>query len=66
MMGAGPCDICSACADGKECPTPEKARPSMEGCGVDVYTTVRNAGRQIEVVKDKDDEYRFFALVLAD
>ena len=26
-MGAGPCDICSACAQGKDCPTPEKARP---------------------------------------
>ena len=66
MMGAGPCDICSACADGKECPTPEKARPSMEGCGVDVFTTVRAAGRTIETVKDRDDQYRFFALVLAD
>jgi predicted metal-binding protein len=66
MMGAGPCDLCAACASGRECPTPEKARPSMEGCGVDVFTTVRNAGRTIDVVRDKDDEYRYFALVLVD
>ena len=65
-MGCGPCDLCSACTDGKPCPTPEKARPSMEGCGIDVFTTVRNAGWTIEVVRDEDDEYRFFALVLVD
>ena len=38
----------------------------MEGCGIDVFTTVRNAGRTIEVVQDEGDEYRFFALVLVD
>jgi predicted metal-binding protein len=65
-MGAGPCDICAACSQGRPCPTPELARPSMEACGVDVFTTVRQAGWQIEVVKDRDDEYRFFALVLVD
>lgn len=65
-MGAGPCVLCRACSDGKPCPTPEKARPSMEGCGVDVFTTVRNAGWTIDVVKDRDDAYCFFALVLVD
>ena len=66
LMGAGPCDICGACTRGEECPTPERARPSMEGCGLDVYTTARKAGRQIEVVRDREDEYRFFALLLVD
>ena len=66
LMGAGPCDLCRACVAGKECPTPERARPSMEGCGLDVYATVRNAGRRIEVVRDRDDVYRFFALMLVD
>jgi predicted metal-binding protein len=65
-MGAGPCDVCDACVKGRECPTPEKARPSMEGCGIDVFATVRNAGRTIDVVRDEDDEYRYFALVLVD
>jgi predicted metal-binding protein len=65
-MGSGPCDICSACSQGEPCPTPELARPSMEGCGVDVFTTVREAGWEIEVVRDRQDEYRFFALVLVD
>jgi predicted metal-binding protein len=65
-MGAGPCDICSACTKGEPCPTPELARPSMEGCCIDVFTTVRRAGWEIEVVKDRSDEFRFFALVLVD
>jgi len=65
-MGAGPCDICDSCSQGAVCPTPEKARPSMEGCGIDVFTTVRNAGWTIEVVQDEGDAYRFFALVLVD
>jgi len=65
-MGAGPCDRCDACSHGRPCPTPELARPSMEACGVDVFTTARNAGRAIEVVRTLDDEYRFFALVLVE
>jgi predicted metal-binding protein len=66
LMGAGPCDFCGACTRGDDCPTPERARPSMEGCGVDVYATARNAGRQIDVVRSREDDYRFFALVLVD
>jgi predicted metal-binding protein len=65
-MGSGPCEICAACSQGEPCPTPELARPSMEGCGVDVFTTVRSAGWEIEVVKTREDEFRFFALVLVD
>jgi len=65
-MGAGPCELCDSCLHGDDCPTPERARPSMEGCGIDVFTTVRNAGRTIDVVRDEGDEYRFFALVLVD
>ena len=66
LMGAGPCDLCRACVRGEECPTPERARPSMESCGLDVYATARNAGRRIEVVRSHGDIYRFFALVLVD
>ena len=66
MMGAGPCDVCGACDVDSPCARPERARPSMEGCGVDVFTTVRNAGWTIDVVQDEDDAYRFFALVLVD
>ncbi len=65
-LGAAPCDLCDACARGGECPTPEHARPSVEGCGIDVFATARSAGRTIDVVRDEGDAYRFFALVLVD
>ena len=39
----------------------------MEGCGIDVFTTVRNAGLAPSTsCSDEDDEYRYFALVLVD
>ena len=63
-MGAGPCDLCAFCRAGEPCPAAESARRSMEACGVDVFTTVRTAGWEIETVKAKDDEYRYFALAL--
>lgn len=66
MMGAGPCDFCGTCDVAEPCVAPERARPSMEGCGVDVFATVRRAGWRIEVVTDEGDEYSYFALVLVD
>lgn len=65
-MGAGPCELCGTCALDGDCVHPLDARPSMEGCGVDVFSTVRNAGWQIEVVREHDDEYQYFALVLVE
>ena len=66
MMGAGPCDYCGTCELDGPCVAPERARPSMEGCGIDVFTTVRNTGWELDVVQDEGDEYSFFALVLVD
>jgi len=63
-MGAGPCPFCEECDLTGPCRLPRKARPSMEGCGVDVYTTVRQAGWEIEVVQTPEAPFRLFALVL--
>ena len=43
---AGPCRQCKKCGavEGKPCASPWKARPSLEGCGIDVYQTARNNG----------------------
>ena len=65
-LGCGPCETCPTCDLGTPCVDPEHARPSLESCGVDVFTTVRNAGWRIDVVQDHEDEYRFFSLVLVD
>jgi predicted metal-binding protein len=43
------CMLCGQCAKG-QCLHPGDARPSMEACGIDVFTTVRNNGFSIEVL----------------
>jgi len=63
-MGAGPCPFCETCNLAGPCRFPRRARPSMEACGIDVYTTVRQAGWEIEVVKLPEAPFRLFGLVL--
>lgn len=61
-MGAGPCQLCEKCA--KSCRHPDKTRPSMEACGIDVYTTVRNNGFPIKVLKESSCKGNYYGLVL--
>lgn len=63
-MGAGPCTFCETCNLSGPCRFPHQARPSMESCGIDVYTTVRQAGWEIEVVQTPEAPFRLFGLVL--
>lgn len=64
-LGAGPCPFCrQACAFDEGCRHPERARPSMEACGVDVYATARRHGFTIEVVPDEQAEPHYFGLLL--
>lgn len=48
----------------EHCAHAEEARPSMEFCGIDVYTTVRNNGFFIEVLKDESGQPNRYAIVL--
>ena len=61
-MGAGPCYLCEKCP--KFCKYPDKARPSMEACGIDVYRTVRAHGFPIEVLRTEKCKFNFYGLVL--
>ncbi len=63
-LGAGPCSLCKECAFGRECRHADKARPSMEACGIDVYATVRKHGFTIEVIRTHEDPQHYFGLVL--
>ena len=62
-LGAGPCELCSAC-DFDDCKYPEKARPSMEASGIDVFKTARKAGFPIEVLTSTRREGNYYGLVL--
>ncbi len=61
-MGAGPCELCNECPE--HCRQPHSARPSMEACGIDVYSTVRNNGSFIEVATGPDSECNYYGMVL--
>lgn len=64
-MGAGPCNLCETCSlEDEEYHQPEKARPAMEACGIDVYQTARNHGLPIEVVADGTCAQNYYGIVL--
>ncbi len=61
----GPCPYCKTC-NFEECAHPELARPSMEAAGIDVFTTVRNAGYEIKVIQNEKEQPTYFSLVLVE
>jgi len=66
-LGAGPCYFCKQCAvEKRECRHPEQARPAMEACGIDVFSTVRKFGFPIEVIKSKRQCPNYYGLILVD
>lgn len=62
-LGAGPCNLCRSCPE-EGCKHADKARPSMEACGIDVFPTARNNGYPIEVVVDESSEQNYYRLLL--
>lgn len=46
------------------CHCTKLSRPSMEGMGIDVFTTVRKAGFEINVLTDVHDTMNRFAMLL--
>lgn len=65
-MGSGPCRVCKECDAKGLCRHGDKARPSMEACGIDVFKTVRDNGFHIEVVRSYEEESNIFGLVLVE
>jgi predicted metal-binding protein len=65
---AGPCRQCEKCAalSGKPCASGRKARPSMEGCGIDVYQTARNNGFTIQTLSHRTDTNDLYCLMMVD
>jgi len=63
---AGPCTICAECPDTGKCRNPKLARPSMEGSGIDVYATCRNAGIDLKPVTRKGNYIKYIGMLLLD
>ncbi len=66
MMADGPCRLCSPCPLELPCRHPNKARPSMEACGIDVYETAHRAGFPLRVVRTRDDVPNYYSLLLVE
>jgi predicted metal-binding protein len=64
VLGAGPCPVCTTCPPDGTCRSRELARPSMEGSGIDVYETARNAGLRLMPLTQKDQYVKYFGLLL--
>jgi predicted metal-binding protein/ubiquinone/menaquinone biosynthesis C-methylase UbiE len=65
-FGAGPCPVCPTCVTDGHCRFPEKVRPSLEACGVDVYETARRAGFNLNPVQHPMGYVKYVGLVLFD
>jgi len=65
-LGAGPCELCQACAFDEGCRHPQEARPSMEACGIDVFATARKHGFTIDVVRTYKDPQHYYGLVIVE
>jgi predicted metal-binding protein len=66
-IGAGSCSLCEECdLEQNQCRNPEHARPSMEACGIDVFTTAKKVGLPIEVVRTKRQCPNYYGLILID
>ena len=65
---AGPCRMCKECTalENKLCTFPEKARPSLESCGIDVYQTVRNNGYFIQTLREQNETNNKYCLLMVD
>ena len=64
-LPAGPCERCKKCTL-DQCRNPRLARPSMEACSIDVYSTARKNGFVIYVLKTRDEKPTYFGLVLVE
>ena len=65
-MGSGPCTRCAVCNISGGCVHPEKARPSMEACGIDVFATAGEHGLPLSVLRTREEERNIFGLILVE
>ena len=69
-----PCSYCEQCIVEKEkvidqtskryCNHQDKVRPSMEGCGINIFKTVETVGYKIEVLASPYQDINLFGLLL--
>jgi len=62
---AGPCCLCDKCRP-DDCRMPERARPSLEAAGVDVYAAATTVGWRLDPVPDHESPVAYLGLLLVE
>jgi len=57
------CALCKTCRYPEECKHPHKARPALQGLGIDVYATVRKQGLPIKTLVNKKEKQNWYSIV---
>ncbi len=61
------CYLCEECtSNSKDCKHPKQSRPTPEGMAVDLFSTVKNIGYPIKVLKDYTEVMNRYALLMVD
>lgn len=61
------CVMCDSCSGNRlNCKNPQMARPGADAFGIDVFSTVRNAGYPIRVLKELGDTMNRYAFLLVE
>jgi len=63
-FGMSDCGLCKTCKHPEPCKHPDKARPALQGLGIDVYATVRKQGLPIKTLKNDKEPQNWYSLVL--
>lgn len=67
LLLMAPCSLCEECSPTRaECKNPKLARPTPEGMGIDVFTTVRKVGYPIEVLTEYSQTMNRYAFLLVE
>lgn len=64
-LKAGRCRLCENC-NLKKCLHPDKARPSLESCGIDVFALANDNGFEMKVITGRIKELKIYGLVLVE
>jgi len=65
-LDALPCNLCTTCSIETHCEYPEKARPTLHACGIDVPQTLSNIGWDFAVQFQPCTEDHSIGMVLVD
>ena len=66
IAGGRPCSLEETSGRPEACDSRADFRPGPAGCGIDVFTTSRNAGWPLAVVRGPEEPYHRFAFVLVE